>query len=255
MHNNKIKSNEKSFIESLVPGYVTSDDSSQTRLMRELMIRTFKPFIHGGVALELGCEMGYMSEHIAPMFERLDIVDGSEEFLSRAKRRGISNARYINSLFEEFRADITYDCVFASHVLEHLIDVSVVLGMVRSVLKSKGYLFITVPNARALSRQLARHMGLINNLYELTPNNNRGGHRRLYDQVILARDVEAAGFEIVAQGGILFKPFADFQMDKLIDVGVLGPQQCEGLYRLGREYPDMCADVYVIARVKEEALA
>jgi 2-polyprenyl-3-methyl-5-hydroxy-6-metoxy-1,4-benzoquinol methylase len=243
---------EKHYLESLVPNYITSDDSSQVRLMRDMIIHTFKPFIHGGFALELGCEIGYMSEHIAPMFERLDIVDGSEEFLNHVRSRGIPNARYIHMLFEEFRANSAYDSVFASHVLEHLVDVSIVLRMIRFALKSTGYLFATVPNARALSRQLARHMGLIDDLYELTPNDHRGGHRRVYDQVLLARDVEAAGFEIIAQGGILFKPFADFQMDKLIDVGVLGPRQCEGLYRLGREYPDMCADTYVIARVKEE---
>lgn len=252
MENYTHLSEEKNKIKSLVPKYITSDDSSQVRLMRDMIIRTFKPFIHGEVALELGCEIGYMSERIAPMFERLDIVDGSEEFLNCVKSRGISNARYIHSLFEEFRTDTVYDCVFASHVLEHVINVSVVLRMIHSVLKSHGYLFITVPNAHALSRQLARHMGLVKHLYELTPNDHRGGHRRVYDQVLLAQDVEAESFEIVAQGGIFLKPFADFQMDKLIDLGLLGPQQCEGLYLLGREYPDMCADIYIIAQIKEK---
>jgi hypothetical protein len=37
-------------------------------------------------------------------------------------------------------------------------------------------------------------------------------------------------------------------MDKLIDIGIVGAQQQEGLYRLGKEYPDLCADVYVTAR-------
>ena len=56
---------EKNFINNLVDDYITSDISSQTRLMRDLMIRTFRPFINGGNALELGCEIGYMSERIA----------------------------------------------------------------------------------------------------------------------------------------------------------------------------------------------
>lgn len=246
------KSNEKKFIKSLVSNYITSDDSSQVRLMRDLIIRTFKPFIHGGIGLELGCEIGYMSEHIAPFFEKLDIVDGSEEFLNHVKSRGITNGRFIHSLFEEFHAEKEYDGIFASHVLEHLTDVSIVLKMIRNALKPDGYFFVAVPNARALSRQLARHMGLIKDLYELTPNDLRGGHRRVYDHVLLARDIETAGFEIVSQGGILLKPFADFQMDKLIDTGILGSPQCEGLFSLGREYPELCADVYIVARVKEK---
>jgi hypothetical protein len=94
-------------------------------------------------------------------------------------------------------------------------------------------------------------MGLIDSLYDLTPNDLKGGHRRVYDRVSLNRELEAAGFKIIAQGGILFKPFADFQMDKLIDIGILGTEQCEGLYKLGQEYPDMCADLYVIAQINK----
>ena len=40
-------------------------------------------------------------------------------------------------------------------------------------------------------------------------------------------------------------------MDKMIDSGILGKEQCEGLFKLGHEYPDMCADIYAIARQKQ----
>jgi len=246
------KHSEKDFISSLVPNYITTDDSSQLRLMRDLMIRTFKPYIHGGRALELGCEIGYMSERIAPLVEHLDIVDGSQEFLNEVKKRKISNSTLHCSLFEEFEPKVKYDYIFAIHILEHLIDVQAVLNMVKKALSPQGCFIVAIPNARALSRQLARHMGLINSLYDLTPNDIRGGHRRVYDSVLLTRDLDAANFDIIAQGGILFKPFADFQMDKLIDIGVVGEQQIEGLYKLGHEYPDMCANIYAIARLKNK---
>ncbi|MDD4871213.1 MAG: class I SAM-dependent methyltransferase, partial [Kiritimatiellae bacterium] len=239
---------EKMFLDNLVPGYITSDQSSQIRLMRELMIRTFAPYVRGGRGLELGCEIGYMSERLARLVDHLDIVDGTEEFLKQTQARAIPNVRCITGLFEEFHPDEPYDYVFATHVLEHVADVSIVLRMVRLALKPGGLLLVAVPNARAISRQLARHMGLLDDLYALTPNDIRGGHRRVYDRVLLNRDLETAGFEIVAQGGILFKPFADFQMDKLIDMEVIGPQQQEGLFRLGHEYPDQCADIYAIVR-------
>lgn len=241
---------EKSLLEKYASNYITSDDSSQQRLMRELEIRVFKQFINRGKALELGCEIGYMSELVSPLVDQLDIVDASEEFLKKTKARGIKNAQYFCSLFEEFKPQHHYDSVIASHVLEHLLDVQTVLKMVRSALSENGLLFVAVPNARALSRQLARHMGLIGSLYDLTPNDLRGGHRRVYDRVTLNREIETANFEIVAQGGIFFKYLADFQMDKMIDTGILGKSQLEGLFSLGNEYPDMCADIYVIARPK-----
>ena len=60
----------------------------------ELEIRTFKPYINRGRSLELGCEIGYMSELIAPLVDCLDVVDGSEEFIQQAKKRNIPNANY-----------------------------------------------------------------------------------------------------------------------------------------------------------------
>jgi SAM-dependent methyltransferase len=244
------KEHERQLIESYASNYITSDDSSQQRLMRELEIRTFRPYVQGGRSLELGCEIGYMSELIAPLVDHLDIVDGSQEFLDQTSKRNLPNAHYHCCLFEEFQPEQPYDSVFASHVLEHLLDVATVLKMVKHALTPQGCLLVAVPNARALSRQLARQMGLIDSLTGLTPNDLRGGHRRVYDRVSLNRDLEAAGFEIVAQGGIFFKFLADFQMDRMIDSGILGAEQCEGLYRLGFEYPDMCADLYTVARPK-----
>lgn len=243
--------NEQALLENYSANYITSNDSSQQRLMRNLEIRVFSQYMNRGRALELGCEIGYMSELLSPLVDQLDIVDASKSFIEKTRARSIPNARYFCSLFEDYQADTQYEAVFASHVLEHLFDVQQVLKMVRNSLAPKGLLFVAVPNARAMSRQLARHMGLIDDLYELTPNDLRGGHRRVYDQVTLRRDLEEAGFEVVVQGGILLKPFADFQMDKLIDGEILGETQLEGLYRMGYEYPDMCADVYAIARIKE----
>jgi predicted TPR repeat methyltransferase len=245
------KAKEKTAIENYAANYITSNDSSQQRLMRELEIRTFKPYINKGRGLELGCEIGYMSELIAPLVDHLDIVDGSEKFIAQTRSRNIPNAEFFCSLFEEFKTEHKYDTVFASHILEHLYDVPAVLDVVHNLMTPQGYLIVAVPNARALSRQLARHMGLFDSLYDLTPNDLRGGHRRVYDRVTLNKELESAGFDIIAQGGIFFKFLADFQMDKLIDIGILGNEQCEGLYRLGHEYPDMCADIYAIARPKK----
>jgi len=239
---------EKAKLEGYAANYITSDDSSQQRLMRQLEVRVFKQFIHGGRSLELGCEIGYMSELISPLVEHLDIVDASSDFLEKTRNRGLNNAQYFCSLFEDFKPQHAYDHVIASHVLEHLLDVQAVLKMTRSALGKSGLLMVAVPNARALSRQLARHMGLIGSLHDLTPNDLRGGHRRVYDRVSLNRELDAAGFDLVAQGGIFFKYLADFQMDKMIDSGILGPQQLEGLFSLGNEYPDMCADIYAVAR-------
>jgi 2-polyprenyl-3-methyl-5-hydroxy-6-metoxy-1,4-benzoquinol methylase len=236
---------EYKFINDIYQNYNIKEEP-QTAAMRDLVIRIFKPYLNGGIGLELGCSDGKMTEAIAEVIDELHVVDASEEFLNQAKSRNLANVSYFNSLFETYVTNVQYDYVFASYVLEHVYEVKAVLNMAQKVLKPSGKLFAVVPNARALSRQLALHMGLINDLKELTENDIKHGHRRVYDRTSFNRDLEEAGFSIMYQGGIMLKILADFQMNKLIGDNFLTEQHIEGLYKLGLEYPDFSGSLFAI---------
>jgi 2-polyprenyl-3-methyl-5-hydroxy-6-metoxy-1,4-benzoquinol methylase len=242
-----VLSEEKAFLDKVSKTYLTNS-SAQIRSMWQLLARTFSPFIHGGRALELGCDEGYMTKIISQLVDTLDVVEGSEEFITKAANMNLQNVRFIHTLFEEFESDISYDYVFATYVLEHVLEPNQVLRMIHSVLKPSGLLFLAVPNSNALSRQLAYHMGLIKDLKSLTENDLKHGHRRVYDRVSLNRDLAEAGFVSISQGGVFLKILADFQMDKLIDSGILQEPQLEGLYSLGFEYPDLSGTLFAVCR-------
>ena len=53
-----------------------------------------------------------------------------------------------------------------------------------------------------------------------------------------------------SQGGIMLKILADFQMDQLIDGGMLKDAQLDGLYSLGLEYPDLCGSLFSVCRTR-----
>jgi len=242
---------EEVFLDNLYSTY-TVDHSSQTQIMRRLIVKTFKPFLGAGNALELGCSDGYMTEMLSKHVTELDVVDGSERFLSEAKSRALGkkleNVNFTFSLFEKFESKRQYDYIIASYILEHVIDPVQVLKIAFRVLKPDGVLLVVVPNATALSRQLAMHMGLYRSLKGLTENDENHGHRRVYDRADLNRDIQQAGFETIAQGGIMLKILADFQMDKLIDEKVLCDEHVEGLYSLGLLYPELCGSLFSICR-------
>src|SRR5688572_4220077 len=103
---------ERKFLDKVYHTY-TVDTSSQTRAMRELIGRTFAPYLKRGVGLELGCSDGFMTEMLAAKLERLDVVDGSERFLAEARKRKLPNVNFTCALFEEFRSSTRYDFVFA----------------------------------------------------------------------------------------------------------------------------------------------
>ncbi len=70
-------------------------------------------------------------------------------------------------------------------------------------------MFITVPNATALSRQMAVKMNLLSSLYELTENDLAHGHRRVFDKDILLALLRQSGFRVVDTRGTFLKPFSD----------------------------------------------
>ena len=243
---------EKEFLNKIYSEYTLHDDP-QTRVMREFAFETIEPYLKSNsVGLELGCSDGYFTEMLASKLEHLEVVDGSINFVEQARKRGIRNASYTHSLFEEYDSPIKFDYVFASYILEHVLEPIAVMEMVHRVLKPDGVFYIVVPNARALSRQLAMHMNLYQDLKQLTANDLKFGHRRVYDRVSLNRDVDQAGFVNIAQGGLMLKILADFQMDKLIHEGILQEPQLKGLYKLGFEYPDLCGSLFSICKRKSK---
>src|SRR5262245_61429687 len=133
--NPSILTKERAFLDKVFHTY-RFDVSPQSRAMQQLIVKTFAPYLRGGRGLELGCSDGFMTELLASKIERLDLVDGSRKFLRKASQRKLSNVNFIYSLFEEFTATGRYDYVFASCILEHVLDPVAVLQVARSALKS-----------------------------------------------------------------------------------------------------------------------
>ena len=234
---------ELEFLKRVYSTY-TVDVSKQTAKMRELAVRTFSPYLKGGTCLELGCSDGFMTELLAQKVENLVVVDGSKEFLSQARERGLSNVTFEFGLFENYRSVHKFDYIVASYILEHVKDPVRILKNAKSLMSSSGKLFVVVPNARALSRQLALHMGYIKDLKYLTDNDLNHGHRRVYDRASLNADLNAAGFTSIHEGGLMLKLLADFQMDQLFESNFLSDDHVNGLYKLGLEYPDLCGSLF-----------
>jgi len=67
--------------------------------------------------------------------------------------------------------------------------------------------------------------------------------------IFLDRDITAAGLFSLHSGGLMLKPFADFQLNAMHASGLLGAPQLEGLYQLGLEYPDLAGSLFSVCRV------
>lgn len=193
-------------------------------------------------ALELGCANGYETQLLASMFRSVTVVDGSTRFLEKAQLENKNQGtKFIYSLFEEFRNPEhgrLYDVIVCNYVLEHVYDPVVVLKNLKTLLKPSSLLFVVVPNSEALSRQIALAMGLIKNLTDLTENDHRHGHRRVYNRESILRDMQDSGLKVQSSRGLVLKILADFQLNDLLSQNKLGVEHIKAMDRVAGMSPE-----------------
>lgn len=216
-------------------------------IIRNYMMRTFEPMLPlQGKALELGCYKGESTELFSRYFKDLTVIEAAENLIAEAKARVRSDITFIHSTFETATLKDKYDAVFLVHTLEHLDDRVGLLRKINSWLTEHGKLFLVVPNANAPSRQIAVKMGLITHNSAVTPAEKEHGHRITYSFDTLEQEAQESGLNITARGGVFFKPFANFQFDKLLKTDIITQDYLEGCYKLGMQYPDLCSSIYLI---------
>ena len=214
--------------------------------MHAYMLRAFEGLLPAGRALELGCFEGEFTKRLAAIYPDLTTVEGASDLIAIARAAAPPEVKFVLSRFEEFEPEQAFDAVFLTHTLEHLDEPVELLRRIGGWLTPTGRLFVVVPNANAASRQIAVAMGLISHPTAVTPGEHEHGHRRTYDLPALAAHVAEAGLTLVETGGVFFKPFANFQFDKLLAGGVVGEDYLEGCFKLGKLYPDLCASIYAV---------
>ena len=222
------------------------------RLLRGYMRRSFAPFHRPGKALELGCYKGEFTSLLAESFADLTVVEGASDLIDIARTRVGPGVKFIHATFETVDLAPEYDSIFLIHTLEHLDDPRAVLARIGTWLAPGGRLFVAVPNANAASRQIAVKMGLIEHNSAVSPAERDHGHRRTYALDTLETEVGGAGLSVLSRGGVFFKPFANFQFDRMAGTDVISSDYLEGCYRLGMHYPDLCASVYAICEAGDE---
>lgn len=215
--------------------------------VRKYLLKTLQPFLReGGPTLELGCYRGDMTEQILGYFPEVTVVEGSSELCAFVQERFGSKITAINSTFETAQLQPVYRNIFLVHTLEHLDDPVAVLAATRRWLAPGGRLFVAVPNANALSRQIAVRMGLMRYNTDVTPAEEQHGHRRTYASDEFEFHLRSAGLRTIQNGGVLVKPMANFQLDRALAEGIIDEAYIEGCFALGQLYPDLSASLYAV---------
>jgi ubiquinone/menaquinone biosynthesis C-methylase UbiE len=146
--------------------------------------------------LDLGCGIGRVARHVAPLCRRLWAVDASETMLMHARRYlagadNISYARCDDVLIPAMRSD-SVDFAYSLLVLQHLEreDAFALLGELRRVVRPGGVAYLTFPNLLSKT-YLDSFLAYVRDGEVRNP-----ARARFYTPQEVERVLSAAGFEI-----------------------------------------------------------
>lgn len=201
----------------------------------------FERFIRGDSILELGSAEGVMTARLHRLGKRLTVVEGARSFCEDIQRR-FPDATVVNQLFEEFEPAETFDNIILGHVLEHVEKPVDLLRRARRWLSPIGQILAAVPNARSLHRQAAVLLGLLQSEDQMNELDIHHGHRRIFNPETFRNVFLQAGLAIEVFGGYWLKPISNKQIEQSWT-----PQMLHAFMQLGERYPDIAAELYVVA--------
>jgi hypothetical protein len=117
-----------------------------------------------------------------------------------------------------------------------------ILSLCKSWLSDKGILLTAVPNKNSLHRQAALEMGLLSKLDDFSEKDKRHGHRRVFGKDEFESIFAEVNLAILKSGGYWLKPLSDDQIESQWT-----PEIIHAYFRIGEKYPEIAAELYVIA--------
>jgi 2-polyprenyl-3-methyl-5-hydroxy-6-metoxy-1,4-benzoquinol methylase len=204
-------------------------------------VRIFSRHWRPGSCLELGPAEGLATASLVKHFDDLTCVDGAETFCTALAQRH-PHIRVECSLFEEFEPGRTFDNIVLGHVLEHVDNPVAILTRATRWLSPNGRVFAAVPNARSLHRQMGVVMKVLAREDALNELDLHHGHRRVYDPESFRRDFRESGLHVEIFGGYWLKTVTNAHFE-----AHWTPEMIEAAMVVGERYPDIAAEIYVIA--------
>lgn len=113
-------------------------------------IGNFFPYLEDPI-IEFGCSSGYnLIKCVELGFTSITGVDCSPTYIKKARKRtkNFPQIILIESFIEDLPENKKYNTIILTEILEHVIDVNLVLKKARNLLNENGYIFITAPSKR-----------------------------------------------------------------------------------------------------------
>lgn len=231
-------------LDSFVDNYTGVKASVEERFMTKATIALVKEHCEGKKVLTLGLGNGLVASAVAEVAATQVVVEGSPRIVDLFSRK-LPNTQVTTSFFETIDFDQRFDIILANHVLEHIDEpVNILKNILKPLLNLHGEIFITVPNAHSVHRQIGVELGMLNAVTDLNASDIGAGHKRVYSVAKLKRHLKQAGLSIIEMGGYNLKIVSLAQMQSWED------DLLDAIFTVSQRLPvELCANIWVRAKL------
>jgi 2-polyprenyl-3-methyl-5-hydroxy-6-metoxy-1,4-benzoquinol methylase len=229
----------------------------QALYRKKMLVDVIHKYDHRNI-LEIGCGLDPLFLYIES-FDTYTVIDPSDDFIENAESLscGDNRIKCLKAYFEKAISDELFttgefDFVICSSLLHELENPRELLSCINSICDKNTIVHINVPNANSFHRIIAKEMGLITDVHELSEQQIRMQRHHVYDMKMLTKLVTEMGFDVIESGSYYPKFLTGSQMDAALEQGIISDKIFEGLYSLGRYVKDYGSEIFVNVRLKSK---
>lgn len=228
----------------------------QVKFRRKLVLSQMEKYEHSNI-LEIGCGMDPIFQYIDD-YKSMTIVEPGTMFVDLAKKeanRMNKNVICFQGFFEDIATEFkksgnSFDFIIVSSLLHEVEHPDLLIEAIKSVCDSNSVIHINVPNAKSLHRILAKEMGLIDEIYDLSDLQIKMQRKRVFDLNSLKKYVVEKGFDILDEGSYFPKVFSASQMKEMMQNGIVDEKIFDGLYKMIKYIPEYGSEIFVDLKLK-----
>lgn len=201
--------------------------------------------------LEIGCGNDSIVNHFTH-FDNAIVVEPSTIFFDRLCASQSVKSKNVTFINDFFSAKLTaakdfnkVDTVLISGLLHELLSPDNFLKEVFDAISSQTAIHINVPNANSFHRLLAVEAGLIKNVNELSPLQQKLKQPSIFSLASLEKMLTNCGFKIVEKGTYFIKPFTHLQMQHIKNNDLFSSEIINGLEKMIKYFPENGAEIFM----------
>lgn len=229
-------------------------ENIQVIFRRKKVIELMEKYNHRRI-LEIGCGNHLLFEFFQD-FEEMSIVEPGKGFAENARSCKDNYPQKKINIFEDTIENIfkdiktlNFDYIVISSLLHEIENPMELLSCVFALCSDNTVIHINVPNALSLHRLIAKEMGLIQDVHQISSLGIKLQQNNVFDLDQISQMLKESKFEVLERGTYFPKVFSYAQLEKMIKYEIIDESYFDGMYSLGEYLPDYGSELYIQAKI------